>query len=523
MSELTVAEKKNSGKYFPLAGRGLTSLVVAKEVLPTSEPLGSHNKLVIAPGILSGTGAANSGRLCIGFKSPLTGCIKRSMVGGTAASGLGLLGLKAIVVEGVSEEDEFFTLHVRKDGAVLVPAPELKGMKNYDVVKALHERHGENVSILSIGPAGEMKLPTATVASTDTSGYPCRHAGRGGVGAVMGAKGLKAIIIDHTGGPGVSIVHPGKFEEGAALLREAILSHPVTGRALRLLGSNMFAGAINAAGAYPTRNFRYGAFRSIDKVSGEYMYDLIRARGGAPSRPGCTSCVTECSNTFVDDHGAYVTSALEYGTIWAHGANLDVADLDVIARADRLCDEYGVDTIEIGEAVGVAMEAGVKEFGDAAGALELIEEVGKGTPLGRILGSGSWAAGKVLGVKRIPAVKKHGLGGYDPRAIHGMGVTYATSPMGADHTAGWVVPSNLASMGGTLDPHKARRSGRKLAAEPDHDRSYGLHGGCAPLLIFLSATYPSGFEGLLKMIGAVSGQEVTRADFRGPGKEGASG
>ena len=518
MSELSVGSQETPEEYWKLGGRGLSSTIIAREVPPTSDPLGTHNRLVIAPGMLSGTGAANSGRLSIGFKSPLTGGIKRSNVGGTAAHQLGLLGLSAIVVEGLPPKDELYMLRVTVDGANLIQVPAYRGMKNYDLTRIIHEEFGEEVAILSIGPVGEMKLSAATVACTDTSGFPCRHAGRGGVGAVMGSKGLKAIVIDDTGGPGVTIADPERLREGAKEFARAILGHPFTGHALRMLGTNMLSGVINAAGAYPTRNFREGTFRGIDKVSGEYMYEIITKRGGKPSRAGCPSCITECSNTYVDERGQYLTSALQYGTIWAHGANLDISDLDSIARADKMCDDYGIDTMEMGQAIGVAMEAGIRTFGDADGALELIEEVGRGTPLGRILGSGSWTAGKAFGIPRVPAVKKHGLAGYDPRAIHGMGVTYATSPMGGDQTAGWVVHTNLASMGGKLDPHKPdgqvdnSRHIQILTAAMDCT-------GLCSFMHFPVQDIADGRRGLLEMLGALYDKEITPEAFENLGRD----
>jgi aldehyde:ferredoxin oxidoreductase len=512
MSTLVVGVEEVPYAYHGFGGRGLTSAMVATEVPPASEPLGIHNKLVIAPGILSGTNAPNSGRLSIGFKSPLSGGIKESCVGGVAAHQLAGLGLSAIIVEGLPREDEQFILHVTRDGAALIPSLSYRGMKNYELAEALHREYGDKAGILSIGPVGEMKLPLAAVAATDTSGLPCRQAGRGGPGAVMGSKGLKAIIIDNKGGPGVIPGQPEKFKAGVRKFAKAIREHPVTGKALKALGTNLFAAVINAAGAYPTNNFREGTFRNIDKVSGEYMYEVITKRGGRTGHAACSRCIVRCSNVYVDDSGDYITSGLEYGTIWAHGANLDVSDLDSIAWADRLCDDYGIDAVETGQAIGVAMEAGIRKFGDARGARELIEEIGKGRALGRALGGGAWAAGKALGVKRTPAVKGQALGGYDPRAIHGMGVTYATSTMGGDHGAGWAVNSNLASMGGTLNPLKPdgqiedSRRARIFAAAMD------CTGLCHNVCVHIIGT-PGGRAGLLEMMSAFRGKEVTFEDL----------
>jgi aldehyde:ferredoxin oxidoreductase len=480
--------------------------------------LGDKNKLVFAPGSLSGTTAANNSRLSVGLKSPLTGGIKESNVGGTSAFKIGRLGMSAIVVEGIGKEGKWHILHVSKSGGKLIPADEYKGLKNYKLVEKLQSRFGEKVGILSIGPVGEMKLSTATIASTDTSGFPCRHAGRGGPGAVMGSKGLKAIVVDDKGAPGVPIADPEKFKEGAKKFAKAILDHPLTGQGLKVFGTNMLVAPINASGAYPTRNFREGTFEGAEKVSGEYMHEVITKRGGKPSHAGCTTCIIQCSNVYVDKKGNYITSALEYETIWANGANLGISNLDSIAKVDRLCDEYGIDTMEIGAAIGVAMDAGMRPFGDTKAALQLIQEVGKGTPLGRILGSGSWVTGKVFGVTRVPAVKRQSMAAYEPRALHGMGVSYATSPMGADHTAGWVVDQNIAGMGGKLDPHKAEgqvdtsRMVQILTAAMD----------CTGLCNFVNfpvRDVPEGGQGLMEMMSALSGAPLTLDDVAGLGEK----
>ena len=504
-------------EYKGLAGRGLTSTMVAQEVPPVCNPLGAYNKLVIAPGLLSGTYVVNSGRLSIGLKSPLTGGIKESNVGGTAAYKLGRLGVGALVIEGGPEKNKLYILHISVEGGRFIVADEYRGHRNYELVERLRDRFGKKTCILSIGPVGEMLLPTATIACSDTTGVPCRHAGRGGAGAVMGSKGIKAIVIDDEGAQGITVADPVKFKEGSKKFAKALKEHPLTSEALRMFGTNVLASMINAAGAYPTRNFREGTFEDIDRVSGEHLLEVIKSRGGTSSHAGCSHCIIKCSNVYVDEEGTYVTSAIEYETVWAHGANLGISDLDSIAKADRLCDDYGMDSMEIGAAIGVAMEGGVREFGDAKGALELLEEIGKGTPLGRILGSGSWSTGRAFGVTRIPVVKKQGLAAYDPRAIHGMGVTYATSPMGADHTAGWIVTKNLNAVGG-LDPHKPE--GQVSASIEEQILTAAID--CTGLCLFVGfavGDIPDGGQGLMEMIEGYHGAPSTFDIFVELGKK----
>ena len=451
MTSLTVTMEEVPEQYKGLGGRALTSTIISSEVPATCHPLSASNKLVFAPGLLTGTTAPSSGRLSVGGKSPLTGTIKESNTGGTAGQKIARLGLTAIVVEGQPANGGLYTLVLTPDEAKLVPADALKGLGNYDTVAALTEEYGSKVPYISIGPAGEMKLSAASIAVTDRENRPTRHAGRGGLGAVMGSKGLKAIVVD-SGDRKVSIQDPEAFRAAARRLTDLLKEHPVTGEGLPTYGTNILANIINEAGAYPTRNFTEGRFEGTEKLSGETQRDTILARGGKAHHACHPGCVIGCSRIYMDENGEYLTKGPEYETIWAHGANCGIDDLDAIARMDRLDDDYGLDTIEMGVAIGVAMAAGVKAFGDAQGAIDLLHEVGKGTPLGKIIGSGAAVAGQVFGVSHVPVVKRQGLPAYDPRAIKGIGVTYATSTMGGDHTAGYAVAPNILKVGGYVDP-----------------------------------------------------------------------
>ena len=518
MSSLKVSEEKVSGDYSGLGGRGLTSMVVSKEVPPLCHPIGQHNKLVITPGLLTGTTAANSGRLSIGAKSPLTGGIKESNVGGTAATKLARLGIAAIIIEGKPEKGKFYGLAVSKDGVKLFPADDLKGLGNYELVEKLQAKYDKKTAIISIGPAGEMKMAMASIAVTSTNGYPSRHAGRGGMGAVMGSKGLKAIVVDDTGAEKVAIKNPDLFKEASQKFVKALREHPVTSEGLPKYGTNVLAGVINEAGGYPTRNFSSGRFEGTDKISGETMYEVISKRGGKTTHSGCTTCIIQCSNEYVDEKGKYITSGLEYETIWANGANCGIDDLDAIARIDRLCDDYGFDTIEMGCTIGVAMEAGVKEFGDAKGAIELIHEAGKGTPLGRIIGNGAGFTGKAFGVTRVPVVKNQGMPAYEPRAIQGIGVTYATSTMGADHTAGYATATNIMKVGGYVDPLKP--DGQVALSQSLQITTAAVDSaGLCLFIAFPALDIPECFEGVIGMLNGRYGWNLTADDVAALGKK----
>ena len=442
------------GEYAGMGGRGMTSMVVFKEVPADCHPLGPENKLVIAPGLMTGSAASTSGRISIGCKSPLTGGIKEANSGGQAGQVLGRLGYAAIILEGEAPKDKLFKVVVNSEGVSISDAGNLKGMLNYDLAEKMKGEHGDKVAMISIGPAGEMKMSASSIAITDREFRPARHAGRGGVGAVMGAKGIKAIILDDAGMKMRQPKNPEKFKAANKAFVQGLKKHPVTGEGLPAYGTNVLTNVINEAGAYPTYNFKQGHYDDAEKISGETFAELETKRGGNPTHGCHRGCAIQCSGIYVDKDGNYVTKQPEYETVWAHGGNCGICDPDVIARLDFLDDNIGLDTIEMGATIGVVMEAGLIEFGDAEGAIKLVEEVGQGTPLGRILGNGAATAARAFGIERAPVVKGQAMPAYDPRAVKGIGVTYATTPMGADHTAGYAVATNILKVGGDVDPLK---------------------------------------------------------------------
>ena len=443
-------------EYAGMGGRGLTSTIVAKEVEPTCTPLGPHNKLVFAPGLLGATNSPNSNRISVGCKSPLTGGIKEANSGGQPGGHLAKMGIMAIIVEGLAPAGEWYQLELTTGSARLVPAT-VAGLDNYAAVAKLVEQYGDKCSYVSIGRAGEFKLAAASIAFTDRELRPARHAGRGGVGAIMGSKGLKAIIINPEGGKNHPLVDAEAFKSAAKRFTEALSSHPVCSQGLANYGTAVLINILHEAGGLPTYNFSQGRFDGHESVSGETMNQLTQERGGeGVVAHGCMSgCIMRCSGLYPDKQGKRIGKWPEYETIWGFGPNSGIADLDLIARFDTICDDVGVDTIDVSGAIAVAMEGGALKFGDGPGVLDAMEQISKGTPFGRIIGCGTDITGKVFGVRRVPTVKGQSLPAYDPRAVKGVGVTYATSPMGADHTAGYAVTANILGVGGTVDPLKA--------------------------------------------------------------------
>ncbi len=496
------------GDYAGLGGRALTSAVISKEVPPLCHPLGEDNKLVIAPGLLSGTTGAMSGRLSVGCKSPLTGGIKEANSGGQPSQVLARLGYAAIVLEGQPADDTLYKVIINKDGVTITPDNSLKGLGNYDLVDRMKKEWGDKIACISIGPAGEMKMSAASVACTDMELRPARHAGRGGVGAVMGSKGVKVIVLDDSGKKMRSPKDPEAFKEANKRFVEGLRKHPVTGEGLPAFGTNILTNVINEAGGYPTYNFSKGRFDGAGAISGETMVETETARGGLATHGCHRGCVIRCSGVYHDKDGHYLTKQPEYETVWAHGGNCGINDLDAIAMLDRLDDDFGLDTIEMGATIGVAMEAGLAPFGDAEAAIRLVKEVGQGTPLGRILGNGAAITGRVFGVERVPVVKGQSMPAYDPRAVQGMGVTYATSTMGADHTAGYAVATNILGVGGSVDPLKPEGQAELSRNLQIATAAIDSTGMCL-FITFAVMDQPETFQALIDMINAFYGLNLT--------------
>jgi aldehyde:ferredoxin oxidoreductase len=506
------------GQYEGLGGRALTSAIVAKEVPPLCHPLGEDNKLVIAPGLLSGTPAVISGRISVGCKSPLTGGIKEANSGGQPSQILAMLGYGAIVLEGKPKDNTLYKVFISKDGVKVTPDNSLRMLGNYALVEKMKKEYGEKISCISIGQAGEMKMSAASIAFTDMEFRPTRHAGRGGVGAVMGSKGVKVIVVSEVGAKNRTPKNPEKFQEANKKFSEGLKKHPVTGEGLPAYGTNVLTNVINEAGAYPTKNFMWGRFDTCQKISGETEAQTETSRGGLATHGCHRGCVIQCSGIFVDKDGHYVTKQPEYETVWALGGNCLIDDLDVIAQMDRLCDDIGVDTIEMGATIGVAMEAGLAKFGDGQASINLLKEVGKGSPIGRILGNGAAITGKVLGVERVPVVKGQALPAYDPRGIQGMGVTYATSTQGADHTAGYAVTANVLKVGGYVDPLKPEGQvelSRNLQIATAAIDSTGM---CL-FIAFAVLDQPETFQALIDLLNAFYGLSLTADDVTALGKQ----
>jgi aldehyde:ferredoxin oxidoreductase len=527
MTDLSVTYEEVPEAYKNLGGRGLTSTIIHDEVDPLCHPLGPNNKLIFAPGIVTGTSAPTSARISVGGKSPLTGGIKEANAGSAFPPGLAAMGIKALIVEGQpKEKDKFVMAHLTwdegkgKPSVEFMPADKYVGRNLYKVFPKLYKRFGK-VTIAGIGTSGEFLYGNSGIVFDDMEGRPARYAGRGGLGAVMGSKGLKFIILDRKGAPGVELADKELFDKGRKKLTAALMEHDITKPegGLNTYGTAVLINIMNEAGGLPTRNFSDGRFEGAAKIAGEALFEGNKERLGKELYNHACSpgCIIRCSNTWHKPDGSEHVSCQEYESIWSLGANCGIDSLDVTGELIRLCNAYGLDTIEAGTTLAVAMEGGLAEFGDGKAAIKLLKAIGKGKPVGRILGAGTATTARVLGVTRAPVVKGQSMPAYEPRAVKGIGMVYAVGTMGADHTQGYTIAPEILGVAGKVDQFdkdKAELARGFLEATAWIDST----GHCL-FIAFAILDIASGFEGAVEECNGVLGTNWTMDDVGRIGKE----
>ena len=416
----------------------MSSRIVLDDVPADCDPLGPLNNLVFAVGILGGTLLSSANRISVGGKSPLTGGIKESNGGGTTAFRLARLGYRAVIIIGQAPADQLQYLVIGQGRLELRPADNLRGQGCFETARILQQEWGKKAALAIIGPTGEHKMNVAGIAHTDQEGLPTRYSARGGLGAVMGAKGLKAIVVLAEGQSEEPMAQPELWKETAKKFHAHLQSLPLTADTMPNFGTPLTMELIDSLGGVPTRNFTAGKFEKAAAIGGVRLREVILERGGegTPTHACMPGCLVRCSNRYADQEGKLLNTPMEYETLGFLGANIGVGDLDTIARLNAICNDIGADTIETGAAIAIAMEAGLSGFGDGEAALDMLQQIESGSPIGQVLGQGAVAAGKYWGINRVGALKGQTVGAYDPRALKVNGVTFATSPMGGDHTAG---------------------------------------------------------------------------------------
>jgi aldehyde:ferredoxin oxidoreductase len=410
---------------------------------PTVEPLDPDNLLCFLVGPLTGTDVTMSGRMAIVTKSPLTGTVTDSHHGGWSGARLRWAGLDGVLFKGRAEKPVY--AYVESGEVELRDASDLWGKGVHDTVKTLLDRHGEDVSVVAIGQAGEKSVRYAALVNEND-----RASGRGGTGAVAGSKNLKAVVIkakkDLPKAKDKAAFKEAHSRALAAIMDESTALSPRKG-GLSVLGTNSLMNVANALGALPTRNAQATGFPKASEIAGEKIKETILV-----DDPTCHACPVACKKE-VETHGKYAVrmESFEYESAWSLGANCENDNRDSIALMIDLCNDYGMDTIEHGHALSVAMEASEKElitqripWGDPDAMIDLTHKVGQRQGLGDTLAEGPARAAEKFGDASISmTVKGQGIAAYDPRGMKGMGIGYATSNRGACHLRGYTPASEV--------------------------------------------------------------------------------
>ena len=450
--------------------RGLATKYLVEETDPTVDPLSADNKMIFATGPLTGTIAPTSGRWSVVCKGPLTGAIACSNSGGFFGAELKNAGWDMIIFEGKSSGPVY--LDINNDEAELKDASDLWGKSVWDTETALRERRGDpDVRVASIGLAGENGVLYAAVVNDMD-----RAAGRSGVGAVMGSKNLKAVVVRGT--VGVTVDDPMALMQASNAAKEKLAEHAVTGTGLPTHGTQVLMNVINEIGALPSKNGHDVQFDGAHDISAEAMAEPRASDGQANlvSSHACFGCPISCGRRSkidpdhftVKDKPQYqiVSGGLEYEAAWALGAACGVGDLDALTWANFVCNEQGLDPISLGSTIGAAMDlygagaisqadtGGVAlEFGNTEAFVAMVEATANGEGLGKELGQGSRRLCEKYGHPEFSmTIKSQEFPAYDPRGIQGMGLTYATSNRGGCHLRGYTVASEVFGIPEKTDP-----------------------------------------------------------------------
>jgi len=434
-----------------IGGRGLGTWYLSQEVSPQVDPLSPENKLIIATGPVTGTRAPASGRYMVVTKSPLTGTVACSNAGGYWGPELKFAGYDMIVLEGKAPQPSYIT--IRDDEVEIHDAADYWGKLVGETTDALLEAFGDpKARVLVIGPAGERLSPIAAVMNDKY-----RAAGRSGVGAVMGSKNLKAIVVRGSG-----VVEPAEPEAAAELTKSHLArlkENGITGQGLPTYGTAILVNIINESGVYPTENFQKAYFEAADQVSGEALAEKYLT-----GKDVCYRCPIVCGRYC--KVGEIEGGGPEFETLWAYSANCGISDLAAVIKANKWCNEYGLDTISAGATIACAMELYQKgilkedevdgpplEFGSGEAIVEWSRKMGAGEGLGAKLAQGSYRFAEMYGAPELSmSVKKQELPAYDPRGVQGHGLQCATSNRGGCHVRGYLISAEILGVPEKLDP-----------------------------------------------------------------------
>jgi len=438
LNDRTVARRELHGEAVVKAGRYLIARTLLDLGAATVDPLSPANPLIFSAGPFAGTSFSNANRTSVGCKSPLTGGIKEANGGGTFAYALGQLKIAGFTL--LDASPEWVVLHFRKDGGLdFDDATPYLGKGNFEAATLLKARYGKKIGFALCGPVGEYQGLIAGIAFTDKDGRPSRLSARGGVGAVMGSKRVKAVVVDLDKIP--PFEDPKKVNAAIKDYSKMLLADGIVQNFYQKLGTAGMADVQNMMGGLPVRNFSAGQLADVKagekfKMGADYIAPMNTARGGEQTHACMPGCVIQCSNVYADASGKEVVSPVEYETLGLLGSNCGLTDPDDLAQLNFVANDLGVDTIELGGMLGVLMEAGLGVFGDVKFMTDCLAEIRRGTEQGRRWAQGTARVGEHYQVRRVPVIKKQAISAYDPRVVEATGISMMTTAQGADHTTG---------------------------------------------------------------------------------------
>jgi aldehyde:ferredoxin oxidoreductase len=459
--------------------RGLGTKYFMEEVSPRVEALGPENNLIFMTGPLTGTAAASAGRYEVVAKSPLTGTIGAANSGGWFGPELKYAGYDGIIIEDASDRPVYLFIH--DDEVELRDASGLWGLNAHETTDRLNEQLGESYKVSCIGPSGE-NLSYFGCIMNDKN----RAAGRGGLGAVMGSKKLKAVAVRGTGS--VRVARPKEFMAACWDARQKLINDPVAGTGLGAYGTEVLVNIINESGALPFHNWRDGSYDpNADNYSGEALTATYLVK-----KKACFGCTISCGRvTRVTGKYESFGEGPEYEAGWSFGAATGVSDLGAICKANFLCNEYGLDPITMGSTIACAMEladiGAIPEetigfklvWGDADAIVRLTELTGRNEGFGKDLALGSWRLAEKYGHPELSmTVKKQEMPAYDGRAIQGMGLEYATSNRGGCHVRGYLTSPEILGVPLKTDPLVTEGKGALLKLFQDLTALVDSSGSC---------------------------------------------
>lgn len=493
-----------------LGGRGLGSKYLYDEIDPTIDPLSPENKLIFMTGPLTGTYATCAGRFNVVAKAPLTGTIGAANSGGHFGPELKFAGYDGIIFEGKSNKPVY--LHIYDDLIELKDAGHLWGKDVSETTDTLLLENEEDGRVSCIGPAGEKLVLFATIMNDKD-----RAAGRSGLGAVMGSKNLKAVVVRGTKGIGVD----DKFEfmNVTKDAKEKIFANAVTGKGggLASYGTEVLVNILNEMHALPTRNWQTSNFEGGEKISGEYLADNYLIRNKA-----CFACPIGCGRVIKIPDGKYkgIVAGPEYEAGWSYGASCGVDDINSIDKANHVCNLLGLDPITMGATIACAMElfemgaiskdeiGGELRFGDADSLISWTEKTGNREGFGDLLALGSYRLGEKFGHPELSmSVKKQEMPAYDGRAIQGMALSYATSNRGGCHVRGYLTSPEVLGIPIKTDPLLTEGKAGLLKLFQDLTALVDSSDIC------LFTTFAIGLPEISSMLRASTGLKLTDEEF----------